>query len=85
MESDMLKFDPEFMEKVVPLIIVKYESNIAELRQSKVFLLSFLQNRAHLDLNISAFFLNNYPKNLFIFFIRIISNSVKLSTKCTSA
>lgn len=32
MESDMLKFDPEFMEKVVPLIIVKYESNIAELR-----------------------------------------------------
>lgn len=36
MEADLLKFEPEFMEKVVPLVIVKYESNIQELKQYKV-------------------------------------------------
>lgn len=32
MESDLLKFDPEFMEQVIPLVIVKQESNINELK-----------------------------------------------------
>ncbi|KAL4441652.1 hypothetical protein ABPG74_021584 [Tetrahymena malaccensis] len=35
MEQDMLKFDSDFMESVIPLVIVKFENNINELKQYK--------------------------------------------------